>query len=65
MADLKKFQITRLPNYIILHIKRFSKNSFAKEKNPTIVTFPIKNLSMAECMCYSVSLVVSVPFVVW
>ncbi|KAF9310895.1 hypothetical protein BGZ91_006965 [Linnemannia elongata] len=48
VADLKKFQITRLPNYIILHIKRFSKNSFAKEKNPTIVTFPIKNLSMAE-----------------
>lgn len=49
MADLKRFQITRLPNYIILHIKRFSKNSFVEEKNPTIVTFPIKNLSMAEC----------------
>ncbi|KAF9907370.1 hypothetical protein EC991_011019 [Linnemannia zychae] len=48
VSDLKKFQITRLPNYIILHIKRFSKNSFVKEKNPTIVTFPIKNLSMAE-----------------
>ncbi|KAG0361313.1 hypothetical protein BG005_008606 [Podila minutissima] len=48
VADLKRFQITRLPNYIILHIKRFSKNSFVEEKNPTIVTFPIKNLSMAE-----------------
>ncbi|KAK3846282.1 MAG: ubiquitin carboxyl-terminal hydrolase, partial [Linnemannia gamsii] len=48
VADLKKFQITRLPNYIIFHIKRFSKNSFVKEKNPTIVTFPIKNLSMGE-----------------
>ncbi|KAF9427691.1 hypothetical protein BGZ94_004373 [Podila epigama] len=48
VADLKRFQITRLPNYIILHIKRFSKNSFVKEKNPTIVTFPIKNLSVAE-----------------
>ncbi|GJJ73339.1 U4/U6.U5 tri-snRNP-associated protein 2 [Entomortierella parvispora] len=48
VADLKRFQITRLPNYIILHIKRFSKNSFVEEKNPTIVTFPIRNLSMAE-----------------
>ncbi|KAF9360027.1 hypothetical protein BGX34_008003 [Mortierella sp. NVP85] len=48
VADLKRFQITRLPNYIILHIKRFSKNNFVEEKNPTIVTFPIKNLSMAE-----------------
>lgn len=48
VADLKRFQIIRLPNYIILHIKRFSKNSFVEEKNPTIVTFPIKNLSMAD-----------------
>ncbi|KAF9180968.1 hypothetical protein BGZ51_005776 [Haplosporangium sp. Z 767] len=48
VADLKRFQITRLPNYIILHIKRFSRNNFVDEKNPTIVTFPIKNLSMAE-----------------
>ncbi|KAF9581381.1 hypothetical protein BGW38_001628, partial [Lunasporangiospora selenospora] len=48
VADLKCFQIMRLPNYIILHIKRFSKNNFVEEKNPTIVTFPIKNLSMIE-----------------
>ncbi|KAF9574643.1 hypothetical protein EC968_005873 [Mortierella alpina] len=48
VTDLKRFQITRLPNYIILHIKRFSKNNFVEEKNPTIVTFPIKNLSMAD-----------------
>ncbi|KAF9348466.1 hypothetical protein BGX26_000122 [Mortierella sp. AD094] len=48
VAELKRFQITRLPNYIILHIKRFSKNNFVEEKNPTIVTFPIKNLSMSE-----------------
>ncbi|KAF9166916.1 hypothetical protein DFQ26_006443 [Actinomortierella ambigua] len=47
-ADLKRFNITRLPNYLIFHIKRFSKNDFMEEKNPTIVTFPIKNLSMEE-----------------
>ncbi|KAG0237797.1 hypothetical protein BGW42_008418 [Actinomortierella wolfii] len=48
VADLKRFNITRLPNYLIFHIKRFSKNDFMEEKNPTIVTFPIKNLSMEE-----------------
>ncbi|KAF9979343.1 hypothetical protein BGZ73_000037 [Actinomortierella ambigua] len=47
-TDLKRFNISRLPNYLIFHIKRFSKNDFMEEKNPTIVTFPIKNLSMEE-----------------
>ncbi|KAI5291395.1 hypothetical protein KEM54_005010 [Ascosphaera aggregata] len=29
-----------LPPYILFHIKRFSKNKFISERNPTIVTFP-------------------------
>ncbi|KAI5301844.1 hypothetical protein KEM56_001294 [Ascosphaera pollenicola] len=29
-----------LPPYILFHIKRFSKNKFVSERNPTIVTFP-------------------------
>ena len=29
-----------LPPYLIFHIKRFSKNRFVSERNPTIVTFP-------------------------
>ena len=40
--------IQKLPNYLFIHIKRFSKNQFFKEKNPTIVNFPIKNLDMNE-----------------
>ncbi|EER25289.1 hypothetical protein D8B26_007914 [Coccidioides posadasii str. Silveira] len=29
-----------LPQYLLFHIKRFSKNKFVAERNPTIVTFP-------------------------
>lgn len=29
-----------LPPYLMFHIKRFSKNRFVSERNPTIVTFP-------------------------
>ncbi|CAG8498076.1 8594_t:CDS:10 [Paraglomus brasilianum] len=45
---LRRFQLTRLPNYIIFHIKRFTKNNWSSEKNPTIVNFPIKNIDMRE-----------------
>lgn len=47
--QLKRYSITRLPQYLILHIKRFTKNSWTSEKNPTIVNFPIKNIDMANC----------------
>eukprot|EP01083_Nonionella_stella_P101973 289721_1 len=48
-ADLRiKYSITRLPPFLIVHMKRFTQNVFNKEKNPTIVNFPIKNLDLAE-----------------
>ena len=37
----RTFKITRLPKYLVVHYKRFTKNAFFREKNPTIVTFPI------------------------
>lgn len=42
-GDRRQYIITKLPQYLIVHIKRFSKNTqhFA-EKNPTIVNFPVK-----------------------
>lgn len=40
----KLFGITRLPPYLLLHMKRFTKNVFGVEKNKTIVNFPIRNL---------------------
>ncbi|KAH8598236.1 hypothetical protein B0O99DRAFT_684280 [Bisporella sp. PMI_857] len=36
-----------LPPYLLFHIKRFSKNKFVSECNPTIVTFDARNLDMA------------------
>lgn len=36
-----------LPPYLLLHIKRFSKNKFISERNPTIVTFPVRSLDMS------------------
>ncbi|XP_066156849.1 ubiquitin carboxyl-terminal hydrolase 39 isoform X2 [Euwallacea fornicatus] len=45
---LKRFEITRLPPYLILYIKRFTKNTFFVEKNPTIVNFPVKNVDFGE-----------------
>jgi len=42
----KTYRITKLPKYLIFHIKRFTKNNFFLEKNPTIVNFPLNNLEM-------------------
>ncbi|KAI4156705.1 MAG: hypothetical protein LQ340_000058 [Diploschistes diacapsis] len=36
-----------LPPYLLLHIKRFSKNKFVSERNPTIVIFNSHSLDMA------------------
>lgn len=36
-----------LPPYLLFHIKRFSKNKFVQERNPTIVTFPTRSLDMS------------------
>ncbi|MCJ1350440.1 MAG: hypothetical protein MMC33_000421 [Icmadophila ericetorum] len=36
-----------LPLFLLFHIKRFSKNKFVTERNPTIVTFPVRSLDMS------------------
>ena len=36
-----------LPPYLLFHVKRFSKNKFVEERNPTIVTFDVRNLDMS------------------
>lgn len=36
-----------LPPYLLLHIKRFSKNQFISERNPTIVIFDSQGLDMS------------------
>ena len=34
----------------MLHVRRFLKNQFFMEKNPTIVNFPVKNLELAAAL---------------
>jgi U4/U6.U5 tri-snRNP-associated protein 2 len=45
---VKKFEITEMPQYLLVHVSRFTKNTFFTEKNPTIVNFPVKNLVMKD-----------------
>eukprot|EP00249_Psilotum_nudum_P016444 c25828_g1_i1 orf=447-1442(-) len=43
-----RYCVTRLPQYLILHMRRFTKNNFFVEKNPTLVNFPVKNLELKD-----------------
>ncbi|EJD45765.1 cysteine proteinase [Auricularia subglabra TFB-10046 SS5] len=47
-GQLKRYKLTALPPYIVLHYKRFTKNNFVEEKNPTIVNFPLRGVDFAE-----------------
>ncbi|KIY46341.1 cysteine proteinase [Fistulina hepatica ATCC 64428] len=47
-GQLRRFKCKRLPPYIILHYKRFTKNVFVEEKNPTIVNFPLRGVDFRE-----------------
>jgi len=43
-----RYRVMRLPQYMILHMRRFTKNNFFVEKNPTLVNFPVKNLELKD-----------------
>ncbi|XP_078438182.1 uncharacterized protein LOC144708644 [Wolffia australiana] len=43
-----RYRVIRLPKYLILHMRRFTKNNFFIEKNPTLVNFPVKNLELKD-----------------
>ncbi|XP_006454222.1 spindle pole body protein [Agaricus bisporus var. bisporus H97] len=47
-GQLRRYKCHKLPPYIILHFKRFTKNIFVEEKNPTIVNFPLRGLDFGE-----------------
>lgn len=46
----RRMKIAKLPKYLAIHVKRFLKNQFFYEKNPTIVNFPVKSLDLSACM---------------
>ncbi|KAG8387674.1 hypothetical protein BUALT_Bualt02G0045900 [Buddleja alternifolia] len=43
-----RYHVTRLPQYLILHMRRFSSNNFFVEKHPTLVNFPVRNLELRD-----------------
>ncbi|KAF6175329.1 hypothetical protein GIB67_021834 [Kingdonia uniflora] len=45
-----RYRVTKLPPYLILHMRRFTKNGLFIEKNPTLVDFPVKNLQLKKCI---------------
>jgi len=47
-GERRRFKISKLPPYLIFHIKRLKRTDFTMERNPTIVTFPITGLEMKE-----------------
>ncbi|XP_024524552.1 U4/U6.U5 tri-snRNP-associated protein 2-like [Selaginella moellendorffii] len=50
----KRYRVTRLPRYLLLHMGRFATKKFEyckrifAEKNPTLVNFPVKNLELRD-----------------
>lgn len=42
--EKKQYNISHLPPYLVLNLKRFIKTKFGIEKNPTIVTFPVEGV---------------------
>lgn len=47
-GQLRRYKCQVLPPYIVLHFKRFTKNVFVEEKNPTIVNFPLRGVDFRD-----------------
>ncbi|XP_064404591.1 ubiquitin carboxyl-terminal hydrolase 39-like isoform X2 [Halichondria panicea] len=62
---VKRYELTRLPPYLILYVKRFTKNNFFVEKNTTIVNFPIKDIDMGEFLSSEPKVQASHPHTVY
>lgn len=54
-AGRRTLRITKLPRFLLLHVRRFARNAFFAEKNPTIVNFPVKGLPLGELLRYKSS----------
>nr|CAH8872400.1 unnamed protein product [Trichobilharzia regenti] len=49
-STMRRFELRRLPLYLVLYMKRFVRNIFTLEKNPTIVNFPIKSIDFGDLL---------------
>lgn len=48
LQQRRKYRLLELPDYLVLHLARFKTTEYSKEKNPTIVAFPVKNLDLGR-----------------
>jgi U4/U6.U5 tri-snRNP-associated protein 2 len=44
--ETRTYRLLRLPAFLLLAAKRFTRNAFFTERNPTVLTFPTRNLEM-------------------
>ena len=56
-----KYTLKKLPKYLFLHVGRFSKNNFFKEKNQSIVNFPIRGLDLTDLVANDSSITSTKP----
>lgn len=49
-ASIKRYEMLKLPNYLILYYKRFTRNTFFTEKNTHLVDFQIDNLDLTKLL---------------
>lgn len=45
---IRRFKLTRLPPFLILHYRRFTTNNFVEERNRTVVNFPVRGLDLSS-----------------
>nr|GEX29515.1 ubiquitin carboxyl-terminal hydrolase 8 [Tanacetum cinerariifolium] len=48
----KKLDLWRLPEILVIHLKRFSYSRFCKNKLETFVDFPIRDLDLSQSVAY-------------
>ncbi|TIA88530.1 hypothetical protein E3P99_02553 [Wallemia hederae] len=44
----RSYKLVKLPKYLIVHFKRFSKNKFKEEYNQTIINYPISGVDFKD-----------------
>ncbi|PIC48050.1 hypothetical protein B9Z55_007174 [Caenorhabditis nigoni] len=62
---MKRYELLKLPEFLIISYKRFQKNQWFVEKNPTIVNFPIVNVDLYECLAEDVRRSTSIRRTIW
>ena len=45
-GKMRRYRLTDLPPYLILHVRRFTRNRFVEERNATTVSFPTEGLDV-------------------